>query len=512
MARRGRRAAHLLIGALLAGWLATLPSAPSQAESWSPVAPGVDYRLFTVPGPRRVHVARLKIASPDVIIESAIASGELSQGIETVGAMARRYDGSLIAWGGQWGPRARVLVAINGSSFDAETGEPYGGLFHSGEYGLRYGDVAGGTGFVWTSDRRAVIRGCVNHQAERQVVTRLADGTNAEIGAVNEASRRMGLNLYTASFGAATPEARKVTEVILRVDRPIGVAPLPNGALGTVVALREAGGATPLLFDQAVLNARGPEATAFLKRLRPGEAVKISEEITDLGFGCKTQGGFDWTDAYAAIGGGFVFLRDGEIRESDDAGAYARAPRTAVCLNEKYVYFVVADGRRDGSSIGMTFDDLGHFCQDDLDATWGVNQDGGGSSTMWIEGKVVNTPSDGFERLVANGLMMVQVQPPAHSTRFDPGFEVRLQTSAELRTGPGPTFPVLQTAESGDEGQIEPVSRALLGIFAAGSYWWKMDIAGHEGYVPEQALVAQPGALAWFRLPPPVLAIPTLQP
>src|SRR3990172_74159 len=95
--RRRRRRALSLWGLALASLLTLIPSArPALGEEWIAVSPGVDYRLYLLRGPNRVHVARLSQSSEDVIIESSIASGELNTGSETVSEMARRYDGSLI--------------------------------------------------------------------------------------------------------------------------------------------------------------------------------------------------------------------------------------------------------------------------------------------------------------------------------------------------------------------------------------------------------------------------------
>ena len=41
-------------------------------------------------------------------------------------------------------------------------------------------------------------------------------------------------------------------------------------------------------------------------------------------------------------------------------------------------------------SVGMSIHELAVFARDTLGATWGVAQDGGGSSTMVINGQVVN--------------------------------------------------------------------------------------------------------------------------
>lgn len=503
--RRGRKVAWSLILALT---LSSLPVGPSaRGEDWESIAPGVDYRLFLLDGPNRLHAARLDTREPSVIIESSLALGGLAKGFETVSGMARRYDGELLAWGDRWGTRGRVLVAINGSSFDPETTQPYGGLFHSGEYARRYGDLAGGTGFVWTDDREGVIRGCVNHAKTRQLATRLADGSTFEIDAVNLLRDDDGLILFTPQYAAATPHNRSETEAVLQLEAPLGTVPPPKYAEAVVLEIREGSGETPLYFDQVVLAGQS-RAADFLHTLHPGERIGISQEITDLGFGCRGDGGFDWTDVYAGIGGGFVFLRDGEIFISDDSGEDAPDPRTAICLDDRYVYFIVVDGRDNDVSIGMSLEEMAQFCRDELGAKWGLNQDGGGSSAMWVNGRVVNTPSDGSERPVANGLMMVAVEPPAYSRRFAEGFVVQVQAHGQLRPGPGANQPILDVAAPGEEVRIAATAPSLAGVFASGSYWWKVIRNGEFGWMPEQALVVGDAALSLFQMPDPPRAIP----
>lgn len=82
-------------------------------------------------------------------------------------------------------------------------------------------------------------------------------------------------------------------------------------------------------------------------------------------------------------------------------------PRTAVglSLDGRRMLLLVADGRREGVP-GLTLAELA-----ELMAWYGactaVNLDGGGSSAMWLDGRVVNRPSDGVERPVANHLGVV---------------------------------------------------------------------------------------------------------
>lgn len=82
-----------------------------------------------------------------------------------------------------------------------------------------------------------------------------------------------------------------------------------------------------------------------------------------------------------------------------------RHPRTAVGLSadKKTLVVVVVDGRTT-ASVGSTCSELGTFLKE-LGAHNAMNLDGGGSSAMYLEGKgVVNKPSDGNERVVANHL------------------------------------------------------------------------------------------------------------
>jgi exopolysaccharide biosynthesis protein len=73
-------------------------------------------------------------------------------------------------------------------------------------------------------------------------------------------------------------------------------------------------------------------------------------------------------------------------------------PRTAVgIISENHYVFVVVDGRDEGYSRGVTLTELADIMIG-LGATTAYNLDGGGSSTMYFDGTVVNQPSNGGER------------------------------------------------------------------------------------------------------------------
>lgn len=97
-------------------------------------------------------------------------------------------------------------------------------------------------------------------------------------------------------------------------------------------------------------------------------------------------------------------------KELPGSDHFTRAPhpRTAVgsSWTGRFVYFVVADGRREGIP-GPTLEELGLFMRNELGICTAMNLDGGGSSAMWVRDRIVNIPSDGPERHVANHLAVI---------------------------------------------------------------------------------------------------------
>lgn len=92
---------------------------------------------------------------------------------------------------------------------------------------------------------------------------------------------------------------------------------------------------------------------------------------------------------------GPALIRDGAIcvTAEDEVGkAKANNPRTAIGIIEPLHYlFVVADGRTEESE-GLSLLELAE-CMQSLGAELAYNLDGGGSSTMYFNGNVVNRPT-----------------------------------------------------------------------------------------------------------------------
>lgn len=476
----------LLLSSLLAVSMA-LPSA-ARADGWLSIVEGIDYREYIIAGPNRIFVTRMDRSNPNVTLETSIAKQRLSDGKQTVSKMAEAYDGALSAWQPTWGSRMDVVAAINGSFHDTKTGVPLSGMVHSGWYAKRFDDLGGGSGFAWRLDREAFIGACVAHEDEEQILTFLESGRQVVIDGINSRRRRGSLVVYTPQWGARTPTSAAGTEVLVQMDVPAGILSWPDMATGTVTEVRPRAGRSEIPFDHVVLSAAGRTADLLEEQSHVGARVGLSSEVRHYEKDCEARRGDSWSETYAALSGSFEFLLDGEIQTFDDIGATSRHPRTAICYNDDYLFFVVVDGRS-GRSVGMTMQELGRFCRDSLQTRWGINQDGGGSSTLWVDGEVVNRPSDGRERAVANGLMMVVVEPPEHSNAFQPGDEVQALELFDFSLGPGYNYETPADVHAGDVGTVLSHPHGLGGILATGQHWWLVDFQGRIGWAAQDKLL-----------------------
>jgi hypothetical protein len=264
----------------------------------------------------------------------------------------------------------------------------------------------------------------------------------------------------------------------------------------------------------------------MINKISVGDEIGISQEITDCGGSIPKN----WTKTYASIGGDYHFLKGGVIQSgfSNDDAAVPNS-RTAIAYNNNYVYYIVVDGWNKWISEGIKVSELATFARSTLLATDGVTLDSGGSSTMVINGHVVNNtycnftrdcgmkPEEGeipshssydikgdskdpgyfenspesLEPLVGNSMMMVVVEPMSRSQTFQPTQSVITTEPAALRQGPGTNYPALVTIPTGFEGiVVMPFYSDVSGVLAKGSYWWKVDFAGSVGWVRENSLRA----------------------
>ena len=138
----------------------------------------------------------------------------------------------------------------------------------------------------------------------------------------------------------------------------------------------------------------GPQLSGTSPKVAPGALLKISTATTPNLTGVKT-----------ALGGGPTLVRHGKAMSWD--GSQPRHPRTAIGWNEKHLFLVVVDGRQRSLSIGMSLPELADYMIK-LGCKEAINLDGGASATCWVYGQVMNSPSSGKPRPIANGLVVTK--------------------------------------------------------------------------------------------------------
>jgi hypothetical protein len=454
---------------------------------WRSVDAGIEYQKFALDGPVNAYVARADRQKKNWTIDTCIGKGTLRSGRETVSEMAERYDGSFNLIGEYFD----VKVAINGDYFSFKTDQPPSGQIMSGWFVKRFLEYSGGSGFVWTFDRQAYLGGNVRNSKKFQKVI-FADAQEMKILNINAPRGKHELVLYTPQYADKTYTSPDGVEVVVQVDHPLGLAAKSGPTTGRVVDIRQNADPTLLPFDNVVLSGHGSAGKKLLDRAKVGQKLRFDLGLKD--YGVNELSPRNWRNVRASIGGHFYCVMGGKVpaerwERKGKPGAINRHPRTAVAFNDRYIYFIVVDGRSK-ESAGMTITELGNFCVEYLGASYTIAQDGGGSSTMWVDGKVMNVPSDGQQRRVVNGYMMVLICDSKKSTTLSKGDRFQTKVKKQLRLGPGTNYGIVTNIAAGQRGEI--IEHRLNGIYAKKKYWWKCRVGESEGWFSGDRLEATP--------------------
>ena len=363
------------------------------------LAPGVAYHQFADPrGPWIVSVVRVDLRRADIALRQTRANDSL-RARERTSSMAQRKTG----------PGIQVLAAVNADFFDVISGENENNQVIDGEWwkGLKVTDSPYDTydnvhaQFAIDSARRPSID---RYLFDGRVWAKTRMTPIITLNAIPSGTHE-GAALFTPRYGSATP--RDTTR--RTVEAPLAEA----GFLGDTAiyvrrgALAEASG-TPIPRRGAVLSAYGARADA-VRAMAEGDTVRVL--LTTLPRLARGR-------APATIIGGWPrILHDGRNVAEESAivegtisrNAEVRHPRTAIGYSRdgRLLWLVVVDGRS-ARSAGMTLVELAEQMRR-LGAWQALNFDGGGSTTMVIDGAVVNTPSDATgERTVGNALLVLR--------------------------------------------------------------------------------------------------------
>lgn len=209
------------------------------------------------------------------------------------------------------------------------------------------------------------------------------------ISGINRERQADELIIFTPEFHLTTLTAKDGIEVTV--------------VNGKVTQIWREKGSSRIPANGFVLSAAG-KARDEIKTLKIGDRVSIESESLPNDFGMKT--------IEDVISGVPQLIKNGKIditwqeERSSKSFVETRHPRTAVAkLRDGKFLMITIDGRSESSGgIGLP-----HLAQLLLEfgATDAMNLDGGGSTTMFLDGKIVNKPSDKEgERKVGDAILV----------------------------------------------------------------------------------------------------------
>lgn len=369
-------------------------AAPGDSTVVRTIRPGVTYRaIIRAAGPWRIHLLDIDLHHTEYSLRSARAFDRL-QGREKTSAIAERFPDS----------SGTVVAALNADFFSLETGETVNTQVMEGSVvkGIGGVGVIGGIGgkkprprsqFGLTWDRKPFI--------ERTIYAGkvfLRNAASINLGGVNVLPDSRKVTLLNRYYTKPWPDSSG--------DRPLWRIPLyeagRRGDTLLLVARRNTHGD-----DEAgsVLVGCIEGMDAAIPRCVDGDTLKIVDGLQPSFARIRTL-----------VGGAPRIVLDGRsvagqtefMEETYPGFASHRHPRTGIGFSRDStrIILVVVDGRQ-AESAGMTLPEFADLMIEQ--GIWqGLNLDGGGSTVMVVEGKIVNSPSDAAgERPIANCLLLV---------------------------------------------------------------------------------------------------------
>lgn len=292
--------------------------------------------------PVQIHVIEVNSSlNPNLELSPEIASNTLANK-STISTIAKNNNS---------------VVAINGTFFKPSTGVPLGTLMINKKMYTSpiYNRVAMGIFDNGYDMARIELNASIK-----------ANGKEIKVDNINQ-PRMLSthVNVYTKEWGKKTPISPKYGKQIAVSDNKI---------------VEESTSSLTIPQDGFVVV---------------GPAQKL-DQITaskDVKFEVLTMP--QWSDVKHIIGGGPYLVKNGQVyvdmTEQKLGSIGGRNPRTAIGYTaDNNLVIVTVDGR-ESSSIGMTLFELANFMKS-IGCYNAMNLDGGGSTVLYVKGKVVNHP------------------------------------------------------------------------------------------------------------------------
>jgi hypothetical protein len=380
------------------------------------VASGVEYSHFSVVttnGPLDIHQLSVDLGDSTVRLGMGLAGERLMSEDETVSSMARR---------------SRAIAGVNGDYFDIhESGMPLSITVKDGQL-LR--SPVGWVALVIDKDGRARIMrfrwtGSIVLTTTRESYFLAGYNTGFVSNGLVVVSNVRG-------FGAPVPDpgTRQVVVELTPADDPTAHPLMPQAQAAVLPATLETGNYivkkvwpqqafyAPLPAEELIVVGRGAAVDWLLQKMVPGVPVQLNL-TTDPA----------WRGMQMVIGGGPLLVHDGQVVDDPLPPAPGerdrRYPVVGVGIGKdgRRMMLVEVDGRQPRLSIGLTQPQLAAYLRR-LGAFQAMAFDSGGSATMAVRlpgqtlPSVVNSPSDGRERPVANALLVYSSAVPGPAMRL----------------------------------------------------------------------------------------------
>lgn len=358
-----------------------------RTESITTICPGITYNKYVSDNPKNnVHVVIFERGYADIAVIPAVGQRE------EVSSIAQRVD---------------AVVAINGGNYRR------GGRFNGNRLNLCVidGDIYTDVGFKrgavgWVRSSQTLLIDQV------QLNNAILIGKNFfVVNRINQ-PRGSGERVIYSVFGArALMNSRTGHEIVINngkvtaVNCPGDHYISHNGCIYQVDS-----------DDREVLDSvKVGESVSFYSEIEPDLTSKndwMKSEFILGGAGLLlTNDLFDKENVYKELAQSKPIVHSHDEIAADfypqkiqEWLIEQRHPRTAMGADKDgNVYIAVVDGRQE-SSEGMSLPELGGFMHNCLPCVDALNLGGGGCSTLYINGKIVNSPSQGEERPVSEAI------------------------------------------------------------------------------------------------------------
>jgi hypothetical protein len=399
------RTMHWLLIAAAAGCggpAVRLPGgAPYDSASTEQLASGVVHRrLIANSGPFTINVVEVPLRRRDIDVAAAHAFDSL-RGRERTSAIVARQSGR----------GTDVIAAVNADFFSLRTGENENNQVIAGEVlkGVPITDSPFDSlhtihsQFAVTCDGHPLIERFAFSGA---VLTPPPTRATLPLDAMNFRPPGDATVLYTSPYGTTPSDSlsRLTVETRLRIIERRGDTLVLQAAGGP-----RSGGGIVIHPGEAVLSGSGVAAEVvrrLAQSLAPSAPLRILTTFSPRrGRICTLVGG--WPRIVAS--GRSIADSVDRLEGTFSSFSATRHPRTGVGFSRDSatLYLITVDGRSESSS-GMSLGEFAALMQS-LGIAHGLNLDGGGSTTLIINGRVINHPSDSAgERTVGNALLITR--------------------------------------------------------------------------------------------------------